>query len=325
MIAAAVHYTLAHHAPLVAAVAERIYPELAPENVSRPYLVYTIIDDVDEQHLLGRSNQVTTRVQIDCWSPSYLQARGMAIEVRDALNAMRGAIPGVGPDGCIVQAVRCDARRNVVTEPSTDAGGGHLHGVSADFIVGWHAADVTSLLFDVDEWCELFAATPSDPQRDPDLVNAGYHTMVGETGVLRALLRFDLASLPAAAYLQQAWLRSTQLVGPVALGTDVHIHAVSQAWHETQASWTHYRMDHEWDTPGGDFAADYAVMPCRTAGDFVEQDVDVTHLLSRGRGVSEISLLLKNSDETAGSGSTAIATSAVERTCQLLVTYAMER
>lgn len=71
---------------VVASVGQRVYALRAPQDVDPPYIIWTPIvaeemPDLDvPQHDLAR-----TRVQIDVWARSYLEAIHIAGHVREAL------------------------------------------------------------------------------------------------------------------------------------------------------------------------------------------------------------------------------------------------
>ena len=68
-------------------VGTRIYPKVAPQNAPTPYIVYSFINNNNEQCIGGAIYQKDSRVQIDCWSKQYSKS----IKVREAVvNALVG-------------------------------------------------------------------------------------------------------------------------------------------------------------------------------------------------------------------------------------------
>lgn len=76
--------------PLVAEatspVQHRIYPNIAPDNVRRPYIVYFIVSGEHSQTLTGRNLLKRARVQVDCVADTYPAARALADHVYDAVD-----------------------------------------------------------------------------------------------------------------------------------------------------------------------------------------------------------------------------------------------
>ena len=132
MIAKHIYNRLSSTGELTRKIADRIWPEVAVDNNETPYVVYSLIDDVDDVSLLGLSNRIETRVQVDCWSATMIEARELAIAVRDALISMSGTFGDV-----VIQTVRPDGRRSN-SEPENESGGQGLFGVSGDFVFSWH-------------------------------------------------------------------------------------------------------------------------------------------------------------------------------------------
>lgn len=82
-------------------VGSRIYPKTAPQGTPTPYITISVVTDVPANSFTGRPANllVTARVQVDCYSSSYLEARRVADEVnlvvadltRPDLSAVREA------------------------------------------------------------------------------------------------------------------------------------------------------------------------------------------------------------------------------------------
>ncbi|MDD5406011.1 MAG: DUF3168 domain-containing protein [Sulfurovaceae bacterium] len=74
------------------ALAERIYPQIMPQGCVKPALVYTVVNSSDNQGLEGCVSSENTRVQIDVYASSYLEAKTVKNEVKAALYSF-GSIP----------------------------------------------------------------------------------------------------------------------------------------------------------------------------------------------------------------------------------------
>ena len=71
-----------HLSTTIPLVNERVYPSVMPQDCKKPALVFTVVNDADKQGINGGSLGFIARVQIDCYSNSYLQAR----ELKDAVK-----------------------------------------------------------------------------------------------------------------------------------------------------------------------------------------------------------------------------------------------
>lgn len=72
-------------------VNERVYPLLLSQKCSYPALVYTIINDADEQSFNGEFLGKDTRIQVDVYDESYIGAKNVKNEVIEAIYTL-GAI-----------------------------------------------------------------------------------------------------------------------------------------------------------------------------------------------------------------------------------------
>lgn len=67
----------------------RVYPNVAPEAVARPYMTYTRITGLEETTLDGNggvNNLRNTRLQLDVWAATYAEAQTKAEALRTALK-----------------------------------------------------------------------------------------------------------------------------------------------------------------------------------------------------------------------------------------------
>jgi hypothetical protein len=96
----------------------RIYPQVAPDSPIKPYIVYQRVSSNSENVLSGKTTLINTRLQIDCYASTYVEAQALAAQV-DALM-----------DGWSVQNVSNPAQD--AFEPDV-----RLHRVILDYSV-WH-------------------------------------------------------------------------------------------------------------------------------------------------------------------------------------------
>lgn len=72
-------------------VNQRIYPLLLPQKCTYPALVYTIVNDADEQSFNGEFLGKNTRIQVDVYDLSYIGAKNTKNAVIEAIYPL-GAI-----------------------------------------------------------------------------------------------------------------------------------------------------------------------------------------------------------------------------------------
>lgn len=63
---------------------DRVYPQVAPDGVRRPFIVYQRISMNSENVLDGRTGLINTRLQVDVYATTYAQAQQIAAAI-DAL------------------------------------------------------------------------------------------------------------------------------------------------------------------------------------------------------------------------------------------------
>lgn len=67
----------------------RLYPAVAPAGVTAPYATYTRVTAIEQSTLDangGAGNSVNTRLQVDVWALTYLDAQGTAGALKTALK-----------------------------------------------------------------------------------------------------------------------------------------------------------------------------------------------------------------------------------------------
>lgn len=68
----------------------RIFPDVAPENTPVPYITYQAVGGEPMNFLSGdRPDKVNTRMQVNVWAATRLEAAALAQQVEDAV---RGAV-----------------------------------------------------------------------------------------------------------------------------------------------------------------------------------------------------------------------------------------
>ena len=72
---------------LSSVVGGRVYPNIAPNNVPKPYVVYARVSSSPENTLGDGSPIDNTRLQVDCYDNTYAQAVALAEAVKAAFKA----------------------------------------------------------------------------------------------------------------------------------------------------------------------------------------------------------------------------------------------
>lgn len=116
---------LGSHAGLSDLVGARIYPDVAPRGVAKPYVVWQEISGMPMVDTDGSGGLTYYRVQISAWALSAASARAVMTQVLDAMNSAAGASPRT--------------YRSLVVEPGVRSAGFEfdtkLHGKQCDFSV----------------------------------------------------------------------------------------------------------------------------------------------------------------------------------------------
>ena len=91
----AIYNLLKDSADVGAICADRIYPELAQQDVDVPFIVYTVTDTTPSDTKNSTSKLDTARVELYCVSDDYEQSMNLGIAVRGALDRHTGTVSGV--------------------------------------------------------------------------------------------------------------------------------------------------------------------------------------------------------------------------------------
>ena len=91
----AIYKLLKDSADVGAICADRIYPELAQQDVDTPFIVYTVLDTTPSATKNATSKLDTARVELYCISDDYEESMDLGIAVRSALDRQSGTLSGV--------------------------------------------------------------------------------------------------------------------------------------------------------------------------------------------------------------------------------------
>lgn len=73
-------------APVTAIVGDRVAAGVMPEGEDRPYITYSLVTGTREPSLSARGTLRNARMQLNCWSANYGQAKQIALAVQDAIE-----------------------------------------------------------------------------------------------------------------------------------------------------------------------------------------------------------------------------------------------
>lgn len=103
VIEEALHYLLKNNAGVSAVVSARIYPTVAPQNVTLPCVVYQRISGVREHTHDAIGDLARPRFQFAAIATTYSAAKLLANAVRVAIDNYAGTVLGVRIDSVLVQ------------------------------------------------------------------------------------------------------------------------------------------------------------------------------------------------------------------------------
>lgn len=81
---------LATNANVSSLVADRIYWQVGPQNERQSRLILQTISDVSAHNLASQGGWERSRLQVDCYAPTYRQAKELAGTVRSVLDHCSG-------------------------------------------------------------------------------------------------------------------------------------------------------------------------------------------------------------------------------------------
>lgn len=78
--------TLSNDAGVTGLCSTRIYPNLAPDGVTRPYVTYQMVTGERLSTITGVGDATRKRIQISCHADTYAAAKALAAAVETALE-----------------------------------------------------------------------------------------------------------------------------------------------------------------------------------------------------------------------------------------------
>lgn len=80
-----VYNLLKNDSGVKALINERVYPLVAPQNVTKPYITYRVVTGLKIQCLGGQIFQGDYRMQLDCFGTSYASVKAISQAVKNCL------------------------------------------------------------------------------------------------------------------------------------------------------------------------------------------------------------------------------------------------
>lgn len=87
-------------AGITALAKARIFPASAPQDITKPFIVFTRISCVRVKHSLGPGYVAQPRFQIDCYATTPAAVQALAGQVRLALDGWQDLSAAVAVKGC---------------------------------------------------------------------------------------------------------------------------------------------------------------------------------------------------------------------------------
>ena len=95
IVGKAIYNILTNASAVTDIVSTKIYPEIAPQNESQPYLVYSVVGNSPTATKEENGNVDEASVEVYCFNTTYSTAIDLGVAVRAALERKNGTFGGV--------------------------------------------------------------------------------------------------------------------------------------------------------------------------------------------------------------------------------------
>ena len=95
MIGKLIYERLSTATNITAIVGTNIYPDITPQNVDYPFVVYTATNSTPVDYKDGQSNLEEINLQIDVYTQNYDTTQNLANLIRNRLDRFVGTVEGV--------------------------------------------------------------------------------------------------------------------------------------------------------------------------------------------------------------------------------------
>ena len=95
MIGKLIYSRLSTDGSITAYIGTKIYPDITPQNVQYPFVVYTITNSLPVDYKDGQSNLEEITLQVDVYTQSYDDTQDLANLIRNRLDRFTGTTEGI--------------------------------------------------------------------------------------------------------------------------------------------------------------------------------------------------------------------------------------
>mgnify|MGYP000364899227 FL=1 len=95
MIGKLIYSRLSTDGEILAYVGSKIYPDIVPQNVQYPFVVYTIVNSLPVDFKDGQSNLEEITLQVDVYTQNYDDTQILSNLIRNRLDRFVGTVEGV--------------------------------------------------------------------------------------------------------------------------------------------------------------------------------------------------------------------------------------
>ena len=95
MIGKLIYNRLTTDANITAYIGTKVYPDITPQDVQYPFVVYTITNSLPVDYKDGQSNLEEINLQIDVYTQSYDDTQEISNLIRNRLDRFMGSAEGV--------------------------------------------------------------------------------------------------------------------------------------------------------------------------------------------------------------------------------------
>lgn len=95
MIGKLIYSRLSTDGDILAYVGTKIYPDIVPQNVQYPFVVYTIVNSLPVDFKDGQSNLEEITLQVDVYTQNYDDTQELSNLIRNRLDRFVGTVEGI--------------------------------------------------------------------------------------------------------------------------------------------------------------------------------------------------------------------------------------
>ena len=95
MIGKLIYNRLSTDGDILSYVGTKIYPDIVPQNVQYPFVVYTIVNSLPVDFKDGQSNLEEITLQVDVYTQNYDDTQILSNLIRNRLDRFVGIVEGV--------------------------------------------------------------------------------------------------------------------------------------------------------------------------------------------------------------------------------------